>query len=399
MSEYQYYDFRAIDRPLSSTEISELRALSTRAEITSRSFTNTYNWGNLKGDPNEWMEKYFDAHVYVSNLGSLRFMLRLDKGSILNDVLDLYVVEGSFGYWTTDEHLILEWSLETEDAFESYMDGDAAMGDLLPIRDELMRGDYRALYIGWLSSLASGWGYRTGYEDNEDSDKEDSDKENSDKEDELAIEGVEPPVPPGLGQPSAAQVALADFLYMDRDLLTASGEGSLPLEIRNVSDMDTLAWVGQLSVEEMRGLLARVIVGEGMRVQLELQKRFYADLRGREQVPVKKADRRTANQLLERAKQIEGDRKRWEAEKQRLERKAYLETLMLKLPQLWKSVNELAEKQSGSSYDQSVTILVELRDAYGQAGRGDEFADLFTKFMSRHGQRKKLVERLEKYNM
>ena len=32
MSEYQYYEFLAIDRPLSSSEIQELRTLSTRAE-------------------------------------------------------------------------------------------------------------------------------------------------------------------------------------------------------------------------------------------------------------------------------------------------------------------------------------------------------------------------------
>ena len=36
MSEYQYYEFRAIDRPLDEDERDELRALSTRAEITSR---------------------------------------------------------------------------------------------------------------------------------------------------------------------------------------------------------------------------------------------------------------------------------------------------------------------------------------------------------------------------
>ena len=35
MSEYQYYEFHAIDRPLSERERRELRACSTRATITS----------------------------------------------------------------------------------------------------------------------------------------------------------------------------------------------------------------------------------------------------------------------------------------------------------------------------------------------------------------------------
>lgn len=42
MSEYQYYEFAAIDRPLTKTEMAELQAVSTRAAITSYSFSNHY---------------------------------------------------------------------------------------------------------------------------------------------------------------------------------------------------------------------------------------------------------------------------------------------------------------------------------------------------------------------
>jgi len=40
MSEYQYYEFLAIDRALTAEKMDELRALSTRATITPVSFTN-----------------------------------------------------------------------------------------------------------------------------------------------------------------------------------------------------------------------------------------------------------------------------------------------------------------------------------------------------------------------
>ena len=50
MSEYQYYEFQAIDRPLTEQEMRELRAYSTRARITPTSFVNDYSWGNFKGD-------------------------------------------------------------------------------------------------------------------------------------------------------------------------------------------------------------------------------------------------------------------------------------------------------------------------------------------------------------
>jgi hypothetical protein len=40
MSEYQYYEFVAIDRPLTRNEIAELRSRSSRATITATGFTN-----------------------------------------------------------------------------------------------------------------------------------------------------------------------------------------------------------------------------------------------------------------------------------------------------------------------------------------------------------------------
>ena len=50
MSEYQYYEFLALDRPLTDKQRAELRSISTRAEITATRFVNEYQWGDLKGD-------------------------------------------------------------------------------------------------------------------------------------------------------------------------------------------------------------------------------------------------------------------------------------------------------------------------------------------------------------
>ena len=41
MSEYQYYEFLAIDRPLSSEDMRWVWSLSTRAQLTPTSFVNT----------------------------------------------------------------------------------------------------------------------------------------------------------------------------------------------------------------------------------------------------------------------------------------------------------------------------------------------------------------------
>ena len=75
MSEYQYYEFQAVDQPLDKQDIEALRALSTRARVTATSFTNHYEWGNFRGDPLRLMERWFDLHLYLANWGSRRLCL------------------------------------------------------------------------------------------------------------------------------------------------------------------------------------------------------------------------------------------------------------------------------------------------------------------------------------
>jgi hypothetical protein len=82
MSEYQYYEFQAIDRPLTDEEQKTLRRYSGRAMITATRFVNSYSYGDFRGDELDWMAKYFDAFLYMANWGTHRLMLRL-PGSLM----------------------------------------------------------------------------------------------------------------------------------------------------------------------------------------------------------------------------------------------------------------------------------------------------------------------------
>ncbi|MFH1864423.1 MAG: hypothetical protein ABIK85_00945 [Candidatus Eisenbacteria bacterium] len=79
MSEYQYYEFQAVDRPLTRKQMAELRRYSSRAQITSSSFVNVYNYGDFKGDPEKLVGKYFDAFLYLANWGTRWLMVRVPK--------------------------------------------------------------------------------------------------------------------------------------------------------------------------------------------------------------------------------------------------------------------------------------------------------------------------------
>ena len=90
MSEYQYYEFLAVDRPLDDAQQAEVRALSTRARITATRFINEYHWGEFRGDPRRLVERYFDAHLYLANWGTRRVMFRLPQSLLALDSAEEY---------------------------------------------------------------------------------------------------------------------------------------------------------------------------------------------------------------------------------------------------------------------------------------------------------------------
>lgn len=109
MSEYQYYEFQAVDRPLAKAEQEMLRGLSTRARITATSFTNHYEWGDFKGDPNRLMESCFDLHLHVTNWGTRQLMMRVPKHFIDRHGLGVFLDEVDWmTLWTTGEHTIID---------------------------------------------------------------------------------------------------------------------------------------------------------------------------------------------------------------------------------------------------------------------------------------------------
>ncbi len=157
MSEYQYYEFITIDEPLTPKQMAELRAYSSRANITPTSFVNDYQWGDLKGDPDDWMRRYFDAHVYVANWCTCLFCLRLPKSAFDAGMFRDFKTEITFSVKQTRTHWLLEWVLDENDNYERFADEDGRgwMGRLLPLRDELLRGDLRPLYLGWLAGMSA----------------------------------------------------------------------------------------------------------------------------------------------------------------------------------------------------------------------------------------------------
>src|SRR5258706_14044535 len=136
MREYQYYEFLAIDRPLSKREMAELRAISTRAEITPTSFVNTYEWGDLKARPIELMKKYFDAFVYLANWGTRECLFRLPLEKVDLDALTPYLKGDAATLTKTPSFAIFSFGTDGEGAEDdaALETGEGMMASLLPLR-------------------------------------------------------------------------------------------------------------------------------------------------------------------------------------------------------------------------------------------------------------------------
>lgn len=196
MSEYQYFEFQAIDRPLSKSAMAELRSYSTRARITPTSFVNDYSWGNFKGNADVWMEKYFDAFLYFANWGTRILKLRLAESVLSAKTARLYAAGESAAVRVKNGNLIFTFQSENEDGEDS-IESEGWLASIISVRAELGLGDLRALYLGWLLCAQSG---------------------------ELDPSELSPPVPVGLTKLSASQTSLGEFLRIDKDLVRVSAK-------------------------------------------------------------------------------------------------------------------------------------------------------------------------------
>lgn len=376
MSEYQYYEFIAVDRPLTGRERAELRSLSTRADITATSFVNTYEWGNFKGDPRTLMERYFDAHLYLANWGTRQLMLRLPKNVLDPATVARYCQGDSASAWTAGTHVIIDLHDEDEDGTDEWdLDGHGLLASIIPVRAGLAAGDLRLLYLAWLRCVQSA---------------------------EIADDEPEPPAPDGLGSLDASLTAVAEFLRIDPDLIAAAAAGSSPVASGEPTAAQLRTWVVGLPVRDKDGILADLITGGDSHLRNRLLRR-YRDAHPTDASTPTAA--RTAGELLATAADLRAERERLDAERRerdrvRRERSAaaarqrHLDTLASDQPAAWLRVDELIATKKPGEYDTAVQLLVDLRDLGERDGDSSSFRDRLAELRAVHARKPSLLERL-----
>jgi hypothetical protein len=264
------------------------------------------------------------------------------------------------------------------------------MASLISLRAEIMRGDYRALYLGWLASIQG----RVGY----DGTLDDSEEESS----------LEPPVPAGLRKLSAAQQSLANFCRIEDELIEAAAAASGG-EPPNEPSQDALVqWIKRLPASEKEAYLIRFVTDEHadylLRAEVSLRfreatapksaampsnagHRTVAELLAGHDVLVKERDRKAAEQAT-----AEKARK---ARERAAKRTKELDDLSRREPAAWLEVDRLICTKTPKNYDLAVTLISDLRQLAERSGRLSEADARIRALREQHRSKPTFIKRLE----
>lgn len=201
MSEYQFVDFRAVDAPVSEDNLKFMCKQSSRAEIDEWRFVNEYNFGDFHGDAEGMLRRGYDAHLHYANFGIRKLVFRLPQGLPCDKrTFNRYAVPYGIT-WTKDKRgtgglLTIEPEADAG-TYEDDIDAEPFLDRLLPLREMLIGGDLRPLFLAWLAC-------------------------NYDDEEKL------PPIPAGLNEMNGSLKAFAEFYEIPTNVIRGAAAESSP---------------------------------------------------------------------------------------------------------------------------------------------------------------------------
>jgi len=366
MSEYQYYEFQAIDRPLDQAAQQALRAISSRARITPTSFTNHYEWGDLKADPRDLVMRWFDLHLYLANWGSRRLIMRLPKRLLNRKDVDPFLCQIDWvEIVTSGDSLVFDMSRYELESDHYSDDGSGWLAALAPLRSDVLAGDFRLFYLLWLVAVEDGV---------------------------VADDEIEPMR--GIGPLTGALEAFANFFVIDPDLVQAAAE----LEADEAAMSDLRRDLARMSERDKTELLLRLAGGE-VHVGAELKKRLRKQSRGLS------ASHRAAGTLRARAlaiaearahalaERLETERRR-QAKEEEKARRVRLDALRRRGASVWREIEEEIERRNAPGYDQAASLLADLQTLAAEQNDRQDFDSRLASIRARHERKGKLIERL-----
>ncbi|MBK1880246.1 hypothetical protein [Pelagicoccus mobilis] len=338
MSEYQCYQFDAINRALSTTQRKAVGKLSSHISVGHSSAVVEYHYSSFKHDPIKVLRQYFDLFTYESNWGTQRLAFRFDKAAINLETIATYEIGQSIQIIETDDQVIIDCYFEenwdTDARYDYYDDCPYTGSRFTDFYEELLEDDLRSLHILWLKAAEA-------YDELEN----------------------EPSIPAGLAQLDDTHLDLVNFIGLDHDLLYTAQSLSKPKRKRESSQSDELeALLPKLTAQEAQHLLRNLLKKNPQSARAEL----VTELRRKT-----KKQKRTEHhpltatppfsQLQKQAQSAKAERERLaELERQKQER-LYFAKLQSNRALMWAKAAEFIERKKTKYYEYAIHTLNALK--------------------------------------
>lgn len=370
MSEYQYYEFRTINRQLSASQRAAVDNLSSHGSTTATSFRVDYNYGSFKHKPEEVLTQYFDAFFYIANWGQIELMFRYPKELLDTRSLEPYCIDERYTIdcKTVGEHVIVSFELNNDEGFDAWIEGEGMIDGLLALYSEIMQGDYRALYLAWLGAIQDGTEYSDALDD----------------------DTLEPPVPPGLDALSPSLQEFVELFEIDEALITAAAKGQS--QSQSIESIDPRAALNTLSKEESIDFLYRLLQGE-THLDLKLKQRIGLLVTNVGYAPT---GHRTIGELLAAKTAIREQQKQAAAAAREVQRRAQMAALAQKGEDAWKQVEAFIEEKKSEGYKKAVELLLQLADLAREQKQERSFASRVEEIRQKYSRRSGLISELRR---
>jgi hypothetical protein len=304
---------------------------------------------------------------YIANWGTWQLIFRFPKAIVDPKWFQLYELEDSITLSTTSKHVILSIHITEEEGLKGWVEGKGWMSRLAPLRDELLQGDLRLLYLVWLRSAPHLAKYV------------------------LEDDPIEPPIPPNLGKLSSALQAFVELVELDLDWVAAAAQSSLPQAASSEPALET--WLTALSESEKQEFLLK-LVRRDPHVDLQLISRL-KELAGQPQGIPPTVGQRRLSELGGIAQAAKTERQAKEQKAAQTKRIQQLEALAPKEAQTWQRIMELIALKQAKPYDEATALLKDLHDLAQHQGRSAEFARRLEKLKADYQSRPSLLRRLQ----
>lgn len=386
MSEYQRYRFICVDNGLDTNQRLDLRTISSRAEITSNTFSVYYHYSGLRAEPIELMAKYFDLGMYYSEWADLNLFIKLPPNT-LPQAFFAVNKEASTAYnlniYELDGQQVLVFSYQDEEHYFEEEEVDQLFAYMSALREEFLKGDLRLLYLFFLNQSDE---QTTGYEFPEPSTR-------------AIQQSTLPLINFDFIDLSSAQMAMIDFFCIPVGPIRA-----LSFLLANVAShsTDSIAdsptqLLAKLSPQDKDILLLSMLksgnLSKDRALSLVNKNKCARDPQYKYWLTFE-----ALSPYMERAVQ-QVEQENVGAHNAVLE--AAMKAKILRFDQIiedcdsyWKLADDEAKRACASGYDQATGILRELLDAYAYRSQQSMFFKRFARLVRRHEKRKALLKRL-----